>query len=114
MLGLAAFERFQDPLVEGQPSALQEGPMRYLVREGVLEAVSDLWDELRLVEEIRGLKVREMVLEFTFTVLSDGPEERKGRVLTDDGCRLEQTPFRRREAIDPLCQERLDRRRCMN
>ena len=68
------FKRLQDPLMQGYPAALQEGPIRNLVRQGMLERVFRLRDQPRLVKEVGGLKVREVVLEIP--VLGDDPEER--------------------------------------
>ena len=93
------------------PSFLQEAPVGDFVRQRMLEGVVELREEVRLVEELGCLKVRETLTEIPLSVLDDGLEQNERHVLADHRGSLEQALLVRREPIDPPGEQRLHGRR---
>jgi len=83
LVGLPALQRFQNSQVQRLPSLLQEARVGHFVRQGVLERVRQLREEVRFVEELGSLKVRETLAEVPLRVLDDCLEENERHVLAD-------------------------------
>src|SRR5207249_11854389 len=81
------------------------------MRQRMLEGVLDLREEVRFVEELGSLKVRETATEIPFVILDDGLEQSERYVLADHGGSLDQALLRRWEPVDAPGQQRLHRRR---
>ena len=81
--------------------------VRHLVRERVLERVLEVRKEPGLVEELRGLQVRELGAHLVLRRVGDGQEQRHGHVLADDGGGLEQSLGLGRQAVDARGQDGL-------
>jgi hypothetical protein len=64
-------------------------PVRDFVSERVLERVLEVRKEPGLVEELRGLQVRELGAHLVLRRVGNGQEQRHRHVLADDGGRLE-------------------------
>ena len=77
--------------VQRTPPLLQEAPIGYLVGEGVLEGVGELWEEARFVEELGGLQVPEPTVQRLLGQLRDGLQQQEGDLGADDRRGLEQT-----------------------
>src|SRR5260370_16871962 len=111
LVGGPALQRFQNSQVKRHPSLLQEAPVGNLMRQRMLEGVLELREEVRFVEELGSLKVRETLTEVLFRILDDGLEQSERHVLADHGGSLEQALLRRWEPVDAPGQQRLHRRR---
>ena len=59
------------------------------MRQRMLEGVLDLREEVRFVEELGSLKVREAATEIPFVILDDGLEQSERHVLADHGGSLD-------------------------
>ena len=81
------------------------------MRQRVLEGVLEVWKELGLVYELRGLQTRQATPEIVLRQLGDREQQRPGQILADHGRRLEQALVVRGQAIDARRQNRLDRGR---
>src|SRR5207244_9290194 len=57
------FEGFHNANVEHAPSLLEQAVVGYLMGEGVLEGVSMVGEEPRLVQELGGLEVRQSAVD---------------------------------------------------
>src|SRR5206468_3302534 len=65
-VSMQVLNRRQDPSVEGPPSIREDACVGHLVAQSVLEDVFPLWDELRLMEELAPMKLREAGTEGLF------------------------------------------------
>src|SRR5438876_2708917 len=81
------------------------------MRQRMLEGVLELREEMRFVEELGSLKVRETATEITVVIHDDGLEQSERHVLADHGGSLDQALLRRWEPVDAPGQQRLHRRR---
>jgi hypothetical protein len=79
--------------------------------ERVLEGDFEIREELRLVEELRLLEVREPPPQMVLRMLRDRREERVGHVLADHRGRLQEPLLLRRQPVDPRRQDHLHRGR---
>ena len=77
----------------------------------VLEGVLQIREELRLVEELRLLQMREPPPQRLLRLLRDRRQERVGHVLADHRGRLQELLLLRRQPVDPRRQDRLHRGR---
>ena len=113
-VGMEPFERLHDPNVESPAPLLEEAPVGDLVGEAVFEGVLEIREEAGLVQELRGLQVRESPAESLLGLLGDGLQEGEGDLLTDDRRSLDQAFLLGREPVDPRRQDRLHCRRYLN
>ena len=92
------------------PSLQKQTLVGHLLGEGVLEGVCGGWERPRL-EELGGLEVAEVRVEFCRSEVCHGLEERHGDIHSDDGSGLQQALLFRRQAINACRQHRLNRLR---
>ena len=88
-VGVSTLKCFQNAQVQRRPLFLQEARIGDFVRQGMLEAVLELREEVRLVKELGTLKVRETVTKVPFPVLDDGLQQSERHVLADHRGSLE-------------------------
>ena len=98
--------------MEHPPSLLEQAAVGDLVREGVLEGVARLGEELRLVEELGRLQVCQAVLHgaprgASAMACSNG----EGHLRADDGGRLQEALLLWWQPVDACRQHRLHRGR---
>ncbi len=86
---MSTLKGFQNAQVQRHPLLLQEARIADFVRQGMLEAVLELREEVRLVKELGTLKVRETPTKVPFPVLGDGLEQSERHVLADHRGSLE-------------------------
>src|SRR5262245_52582403 len=77
----------------------------------MLEGVSRLWEEGRLVDEFRRLQMSESTAQLLLRPPDDRDQQRERDILADDGARLQDALVLRRKPIDAGGQNGLDRRR---
>ena len=75
--------------------------------QGVLEGKVALGEQPGLVEELRGLQVRQPAVQGLFGQLRNGLEQGKGHLRANDGGRLEEAFLLRRQPVDARRQYRL-------
>ena len=86
-------ERLQgldDAGVQRPPPLLEETAVGHLVGQGVLEGVLELGEQLRLVEELGRLQVRQAVVQGLLGQLGNGLEQGQGHLRANDGGGLEE------------------------
>ncbi len=104
-------DRGHDLRVQLAAPVLQQAPVGHLVRERVLEGVLQVREELRLVEELRLLQMREPAPQGLLRLLRDRREQRVGHVLADHRGRLQELLLLWRQPVDARRQDRLHRGR---
>ncbi len=82
-------DRLDDPRVQLAATLVEEPAIRHLMSQRVLERVLDVGEEARLVQEFRGLQVREGTAHRLLVSVSDALEEHQRDVLADDRGGLE-------------------------
>src|SRR5262249_51018574 len=90
---------------------LKKASIGYVVGQGVLERVLEVWEQPRLIEKLAGLEGGETAAERFLRPLGESLKERERHVLTKNGRGLEESFVLRRESVDAGGQNRLGRRR---
>ena len=101
-------DRVHDPGVQGAATLVQEGAVRDIVGQGVLERVFEVREEAPLVQEVGGLEPGQPVPKLVFGEIGDRLEQRKRHVVPDHGGGLEQPLLIGGEAIDARREHGLD------
>jgi hypothetical protein len=70
-VGREGLHDLDDPRMQHPPPLLRETAIRYVVGQGVLEAVGMLWDEVGLVEELGRLEMSKAVVHGYLGQLGD-------------------------------------------
>ena len=109
-LGREPLEGLGDAGVEGALPVVEQPLVRHLVRERVLERVLEVRKEPGLVEELRGLEVRETASKPLLRKVGHRLEQGERHVRPDDGRGLEQALLVGGQAVDAGGQDRLHRR----
>jgi hypothetical protein len=89
------------------PGARQQRLVGHLLGQGVLEGIGALRKQLRLVEELRGLEVRQAAMQSRLGQLGDGFQEGEKHLGANDGGGLQKPLFLRGQPIDARRQYRL-------
>ena len=108
-LGREPLDGLGDAGVQGAPPLVEQAPVRDFVGERVLERVLEVRKEPGLVEELRGLEVRQLGAHLVLRRVGNGQEQRQGHVLADDRGGLEQALGLGRQAVDARGQDGLNR-----
>ena len=83
-----AFEKLDNAPMQHTPSLQKQTFVGHLLGEGVLEGVCGGWERPRLIEELGGLEVAEVRVEFCRSEVCHGLEERHSDIHPDDGSGL--------------------------
>ena len=110
-IGVQALDGGRHRGVKIAPALPQEARVGHVVGQRVLEGVLQIREELRLVEELRLLQMREPPPQGLLRLLRDRRQERVGHVLADHRGGLQEPLLLRRQPVDPRRQDRLHRRR---
>ncbi len=102
---------FHDPRVQNAPLLPEQARVGDVARERALEAVHDVGEKTRLVEEPRDLEARQRAPDALGWNVHDRLEQRLRHVRADHGRRLEQELFVVREPIDAGGEDGLHGRR---
>src|SRR5262249_34109575 len=107
-------QRLQSFQMQRASPLVQQTGVRDLVRQRVLEAVFELREETRLIEEFSGLETPETATQIALLLPKESLEQRHRDVFADDGARLQHAPLVRRQAIDAPGEQHLHRWRDLN
>ena len=77
----------------------------------MLESVFEIRKQTGLVEKLRGLKPTEAPAKFFFGLIRDGLEQRKRKILANNGCGLKKMLLLRWKPVDASGKHRLHRGR---
>ena len=110
-IGVQALDGGRHRGVKIAPALPQETGVGHVVGQRVLEGVLQIREELRLVEELRLLEMREPPPQGLLRLLRDRRQERVRHVLADHRGRLQEPLLLRRQPVDPRRQDRLHRGR---
>src|SRR5215467_8459097 len=94
------FDGFDDSSMKRAASFLEQAAVRHLVRQGMLERVFELWEESRLVEELRSLQLRERLTNGLLRLLGDRLQQCRRHVLASHRGRLQQSLVLWSQAVD--------------
>ena len=83
-IGIEPFEPCDDAGMEGSPPLLEQAAVGHLVSQGMLEGVDTFGEEVRLIEELGGLEVREATVQCLLGHLGNCLQQRQGHLCTDD------------------------------
>jgi hypothetical protein len=102
-------EGLDDADVKHAPQLLEHTAIGDLVREGMLEGVLVLREEVGFVEELSSLELRQTIMQRRLGQFGNGLEQGQGHLGADDGGRLEEALCLGGQAVDACCQHRLHR-----
>ncbi len=108
------FQGFDDAGMQRPPPLVQQTPIGYLVRQGMLEGVFQLGEEARLVQELRGLKVGEVVVQFGIQQVGNSGQKGERHLRANDCGSLQQALGLGWEPIDAGRQHGLHGRRYLD
>jgi hypothetical protein len=86
----ARFQGLDNPGMQRPSLLLEEAPICYLLDERMLEGVGPLGHKPRLVEQLRRLEVRQVLLHSVLGQLGERLHERHGHFRTNHSGHLEQ------------------------
>ena len=89
------------------PPLLEQAAVGHLVRQGVLEGVFQLGEEVGLIEELRGLEVGEVAAQVSVRQVGNGLQQGQRHLGANDGGGLQQALGLRRQPVDARCQHGL-------
>jgi len=105
------FDRIDDAGVESATLILEKARIRNLVCERMLEAVLEVGEERRFVQELAALEPTEPTAQVGVRCLIDGLQEGEGDILANDRGGLEEPLVVGWEPVDASTQDGLHRRR---
>ena len=105
------FEGLDNAGVQRTPPLLEDSPIGYFVRQGVLEGVFQVREQVGLVEELGRLQMRQTHAQRLVRHLGNGLEQRQGHLCANHRRCLQQAFLLRRQAVDTRRQHRLHRGR---
>jgi hypothetical protein len=88
--GRQRLESLDQACMQYPPPLKQEAPVGHLVRQGMLEGVLRLGEQARLVQELRGLEVRQATVQGRLRQVDNGPQQGKGHVRANHRSGLKQ------------------------
>jgi hypothetical protein len=106
-ISMQLFYGGHDPGVKRAASVLEEGAVRHVVGERVLERVLDVRENASLVEELGHLEVGEHAAQHVLLLLGDRLQEGERHILADYRRGLEHALVSGREPIDARGEDRL-------
>ena len=95
--------------MEHPPPLLEQATVGHLVGQGMLEGVDTLGEEVRLIEELGGLEVREATVQRLLGQFGNSLQQRQGHLRTDDRCCLQELFLFRRQPVYACCEHGLHR-----
>ena len=97
--------------MERSPPLLEQAPVGHRLGQRVLERVLDVGEEVRLVEELAGLKPRQPLLQVSLGETAHRAQQRQGQIAPDHGGALQEPLVLERQVVDPRREDRLHRGR---
>src|SRR5262245_41689158 len=89
-LSIELLHRRQDAGMEHPPTLMKKTPVSHLMRQRMLERVLQIWEKLRLEEELRLLKMCERLSKVVLGLVRDRRQQSAGHLLADHRRRLQE------------------------